>query len=498
MPEPEPGVGPTVGEWRGAVNRAPRAWQDASGDALAPRRFRRCRSRSRNRRTLAGWGTAAMREQTAISAARGTILNAVGAGSSNAQLDCQLFRRMHGEDDVLRQTRGARTRPHAARTHRKSIRASNLLVPVRFAMLTIGRCLALVLLCWLALVPASAQAHQLDRNYCEVHTVAGGLDVIVETPVQTLLAWDEPETPANEAKLLARAPAVASEIMDAVTATSADEPCAVRADAPSVVSIPSGRVLKVPLHFRCPGGDVTLCNRWRLDASPYSEVLCAIDGTAVSFRADHEQYRLATTPTAWRGFARFIGSGTRHVLSGLDHVLFLFTLLLASVVPSERALRAKFLSTIELITGFTFGHSVTLIVASLGFLHVATRLTETFIALSIAVVGLENALRASVRARVVTSTLFGFVHGLGFASGLRELIPHGQAALWSLLGFNVGVELGQMALLCALWPPLIWAASRPWYRKRLLVPISLFVSALALIWTVKRATGLGFWPWLAA
>lgn len=357
--------------------------------------------------------------------------------------------------------------------------------------------MAAVLLCWVALLPGTARAHQLDRNYCEVHTVPGGIDVLVETPVQTLLAWDEPETPANETKLLARASTVASDIEAAVSATSDGEPCTVRADAASIASIPSGRVLKVPLHFSCPAGEVTLSNEWRLDASPYSEVLCAVDGTAVSFRAGHERYQVGTPPNVWAGFARFVGSGTRHVLSGLDHVLFLFALLLVSVLPSERSLRARLLSTLKLITGFTLGHSVTLIVASVGFLHVPTRVTETFIALSIAVVGLENALRARVRARVLTSTLFGFVHGLGFASGLRELIPHGQAALWSLLGFNVGVEIGQLALLGALWPPLIWASSQPWYRRRLLVPVSLFVSALALFWTVKRATGLSFWPWLS-
>jgi HupE/UreJ protein len=349
-----------------------------------------------------------------------------------------------------------------------------------------------------AAAPSVAHAHQLDRNYCDVRTVLGGIDVTVQTPVKSLLAWDEPEGPAAEAKLLARSTEFAQSVVGAVTAASEEGACDSHADPATITAHASGRVLNVPLHFRCPSGAVTLHNAWRLDTSPYSEVLCAVDGTAVSFRPGHEDFLVGTPPSAWASFKRFLGSGTSHVLSGLDHVLFLVTLLLASVLPSERLLKKKLISTLQLVTGFTVGHSITLIAASTGALQIAPRISETLIALSIVVVGLENVLRATIRARVATVSLFGLVHGLGFAGALRELVPHDQSAVYALFGFNVGVEFGQLAVVSVLWPVLVWAAAQHWYRRSLLVPISLSVSALAMVWSIKRAAGLTFWPWLGA
>jgi hypothetical protein len=135
----------------------------------------------------------------------------------------------------------------------------------------------------------------------------------------------------------------------------------------------------------------------------------------------------------------FVPSGIHHILIGPDHILFLIGLLL---------LGGTWKALLRIVTAFTIGHSITLSLAALGMVSPPARLIEPAIALSIVFVGVDNLVRgrgSDVRAWI--ALVFGLVHGFGFASVLREFGLPREALGWSLLGFNVGVEMGQLAIV---------------------------------------------------
>ena len=175
----------------------------------------------------------------------------------------------------------------------------------------------------------------------------------------------------------------------------------------------------------------------------------------------------------------FVLLGVEHILSGFDHLLFLLVLLLAG---------GSWRSLLRVLTAFTVAHSVTLSLAVLDVITLPPRLVESVIALSIAYVAVENLLRrgeALLRWRGVLTFGFGLVHGLGFAGILQEIeIPTSSLAL-SLLGFNLGVELGQLA--ATLGATLLFAALRRFtWTSPLPRLASIGAAALGLFWFVER------------
>ena len=171
--------------------------------------------------------------------------------------------------------------------------------------------------------------------------------------------------------------------------------------------------------------------------------------------------------------------GVEHILGGWDHLAFLAALLLA-------ASRAR--AVLAVVTAFTLAHSVTLALSALGLVALGARgeqAVEVAIALSIAWVALENLLIAAPRRRALQSFAFGLVHGLGFASVLRE---HGlgDSAARALLGFNVGVELGQAAVVLLAFPLLRWGRrfARPWAWSFRIASGALLLAGLS--WAASR------------
>ncbi|MGH2361183.1 MAG: HupE/UreJ family protein, partial [bacterium] len=139
---------------------------------------------------------------------------------------------------------------------------------------------------------------------------------------------------------------------------------------------------------------------------------------------------------ATRGLGGFFMLGVEHILIGWDHRLFLMCLLL---------LGGRFWGLIKIVTAFTIAHSITLAAAALDLVTLPSRLVESAIALSIAYVAAENVLlrdRAASK-RWLVAFIFGLVHGFGFSSVLKELGLPKEGLIWSLLGFNLGVEAGQ-------------------------------------------------------
>jgi len=179
---------------------------------------------------------------------------------------------------------------------------------------------------------------------------------------------------------------------------------------------------------------------------------------------------------------RFIGLGYTHILpEGLDHILFVLGLFFFST---------RMRPLLWQITAFTIAHSVTLGLAMAGIFSLPSGIVEPLIALSIAIIGLENIFFRKVKAsRWMIVFAFGLIHGMGFASALRGLgLPPGK--FWPVLAsFNGGVELGQLTVVTTAFLLTRWMWYKPWYFKRVVVPISSIITVVALYWFVQRVTG---------
>lgn len=192
----------------------------------------------------------------------------------------------------------------------------------------------------------------------------------------------------------------------------------------------------------------------------------------------------------------WIRSGIHHIFGGIDHICFVLSLLLVVVLQRGRTDRwetrtplAALRATAAIVTAFTIAHSLSLIAASLGWIRLPSRLVESLIAASIVYTAVEDVIRPDVRWRFALTFGFGLVHGLGFASVLEETLPANHVIV-PLLSFNVGVELGQLAIV-GVALPVFWALSRGWgaqtYR-RVIVPIAATPLVLiAIKWLIERA-----------
>lgn len=193
--------------------------------------------------------------------------------------------------------------------------------------------------------------------------------------------------------------------------------------------------------------------------------------------------RRSADETVWTRARRFFVLGVEHILIGYDHILFLLALI---VVGRPREL-------VGLVTAFTVAHSITLAVATLGWVALPSTLVETAIAGTIVFTALENLWITDTRGRWRTTFVFGLIHGFGFAGVLRDLGLPTEGFLRALLAFNVGVEAGQLAIVGLLaWPAAALARWRHGTTARWLV--SLAVAACGLGWLLDRACGLEIMP----
>jgi hypothetical protein len=193
-----------------------------------------------------------------------------------------------------------------------------------------------------------------------------------------------------------------------------------------------------------------------------------------------------------------IAQGVRHIWIGIDHILFLVALMLSTVVarrdgewrPVERFPRALW-NLLKIVTVFTVAHSITLLLAALDFISVPSRLVESVIALSIILVAANN-ITGKVREGSLLIILgLGLFHGLGFASVMGHLPFRMVDLLRVVVGFNIGVELGQIAIVVVLFP-LLFSLRKSWsYEPFVLKGVSAVLILVSSWWFVQRALGVG-------
>jgi hydrogenase/urease accessory protein HupE len=160
---------------------------------------------------------------------------------------------------------------------------------------------------------------------------------------------------------------------------------------------------------------------------------------------------IATPPAKSPTFGEFLKLGLEHIFTGYDHLVFLFGLLIVG---------GSLQAAVKIITSFTVAHSITLALATLNLVSLSGKIVEPLIAASIIYVGIENLFRRDLNRRWMLTSGFGLVHGLGFASALRDLGvgANGAAIAVPLLSFNLGVELGQLTI-AVVGLPIIWKLS---------------------------------------
>jgi hypothetical protein len=191
----------------------------------------------------------------------------------------------------------------------------------------------------------------------------------------------------------------------------------------------------------------------------------------------------STTGGLWATFIDFIHQGFIHVIpEGLDHILFVLGVFLLSRQWKPLLLQ---------VTAFTVAHTITLALATLKMVSVPGSIVEPIIAGSIAAVALENIFRPQyTNWRLLLVFLFGLIHGLGFASVLGDLnLPPGSL-IAGLVGFNIGVEFGQLAVIAGAFLLTFWIQKEQTYRKFIVIPGSLIIGALGLWWMIQRTFGL--------
>ena len=176
----------------------------------------------------------------------------------------------------------------------------------------------------------------------------------------------------------------------------------------------------------------------------------------------------------------YLELGYEHILPlGFDHILFILTLYLLS--PRLKAVLWQ-------ATAFTVAHSVTLGLAMYHLISPPARIVEPLIAATILFAALENIFSAKLKpSRVALVFLFGLIHGMGFAGALGRLGLPQNAYLLSLVMFNLGVELGQLTIiLIAFFLLGKWFGDKPWYRPRIVIPLSTVIAVIAAWWTIQR------------
>lgn len=184
--------------------------------------------------------------------------------------------------------------------------------------------------------------------------------------------------------------------------------------------------------------------------------------------------------TSGETFLTFLRLGVEHIITGYDHLLFVAALLVVS---------RRWQDILLVVTSFTVAHSITLALAALEIVSLPGSVVEPLIAASIVWVGVENIWRrGEPKARWIVVFVFGLLHGFGFAGVLRELGlgSDGQGIALPLFSFNLGVELGQIAVVLLSLPVLMWARKSPRFEPRIQPILSGVVAAMGLYWLIER------------
>jgi len=352
-----------------------------------------------------------------------------------------------------------------------------------------------IVACLLCLFPVSAQAHDPGLSSLAVTVSDREIDVLVgfaERDANAMLAFGAGAGEIRKAESFQTVkPALESVVAKGVILYFGEQVAqpieaeARRADNQNVeilirfarAKASQGRLVS-QLIGRLPFGHRQFLSARTIEGASLGEALLSAENCSYQFNLP----ATAASPSAQQNhsFLAFLGLGIEHILSGYDHLLFLFALLVVC-----RNLR----SILTVITCFTVAHSITLALATLDIVRLPGRIVEPLIAVSIAYVGIENLIRGDApKWRWLITFSFGLVHGLGFADALREfgIGSAGFGVVFPLVGFNLGVEIGQLSVAAVILPILWQLRKHPVFVRRWVPACSIGIALAGSYWMVER------------
>jgi HupE / UreJ protein len=200
-------------------------------------------------------------------------------------------------------------------------------------------------------------------------------------------------------------------------------------------------------------------------------------------------------------FLTFLNEGIWHIWNGYDHIMFLVALLLPGVLvrrdgkwqPVPMA-RPAIVNILKIVTAFTVAHSITLSLSALGYVHLPSRLVESAIAASVVLAAFNNLVPFFAERGWMVAFAFGLLHGFGFANALRDLGLHASQLAATLFGFNLGVEIGQLAIVAVFFPLAYSLRGLLFYKRIILQFGSAAIMVIASTWMAERVFDFKWLP----
>lgn len=374
------------------------------------------------------------------------------------------------------------------------------------------------LLLILLLVASTAHAHKPSDSYLTLKVAATNAEIhgqwdIALRDLDFAISLDgNGDGAITWGELRARHDAIAAYALPRlkIQAEAGDgmKPCAIRATEHLVDNHSDGAYAVLRFVAECPESPAALELTYSLlfDVDPQHKGLLRLEyGGATTtgiFGPDKPSQRFELSEASLlRQFLDYSKEGVWHIWVGFDHILFLLSLLLPAVLYRQHQqrqahwqavakFRPAFWEVFKIVTAFTVAHSITLSLATLGVVTLPTRWVESAIAASVVLAALNNIFPLFEGRRWMVAFVFGLIHGFGFASVLADLgLPQG-ALLLALVGFNLGVEAGQLAIVGAFLPAAYWLRASWFYQRVVLIGGSSLIVLLASVWLVERLFGL--------
>lgn len=366
----------------------------------------------------------------------------------------------------------------------------------------------------LFLVTPSAQAHRLGEGYI-ILTVAdteisGRIELNLEDVDDALSIDQNGDGVVNQTELDASSDRIRDYVVPRVGIGTPGNAWTLKFSGHELASYPLGIYVKLPFTVqntdRVPD-EIQIEYRILFDHDDNQKGLLVIEeNQRIGFKnADETVSQLFTADTPIQTvdltevptrnvFLLFVKEGVWHIWIGLDHILFLLALLLPSVRNREqpwwepvKGFRPAFWEVAKVVTLFTVAHSITLALASLRIVELPGWIVETIIAGSIVVAAIDNVI--PIFKGKIGWIIFGFglFHGLGFASVLSHLTLSQTSLVTTLLGFNLGVEIGQIAIICVVFPVLYGLRSMKWYPNVIQRGVSILLIVMGVVWMLERS-----------
>lgn len=369
----------------------------------------------------------------------------------------------------------------------------------------------LLLLCGLV-VSSSAYAHKPSDSYLTLRvegaTVNGQWDIALRDLDFALGLDSNGDAEITWGEVRAKQKDISAYALSRLSISAAGQACPVSVSDYLIDDHTDGAYAVLRFTAACAAPVQALQVRYALffDIDPQHKGLLRLENAGQSvtgiFSPEKatQEFTLAR-PNKLRQFLDYGHEGVWHIWIGFDHILFLLALLLPAVVlrlnkqwQAVSAFKPAFWQVFKIVTAFTVAHSITLSLATLGVVSLPSRWVEATIAASVVIAALNNVYPLFRERRWMMAFAFGLIHGFGFASVLRDLGLPQDALVLALVGFNLGVEAGQLVIVAAFLP-IAYALRHSWFYQRLiLLGGSFLIAALASVWFAERAFDLKLLP----